>query len=952
MFLKKQLAVITIALFSLLFSGALFAANEDDLFRAVDQNKINEISKLLKEGADANKLLEIITNQQWKNSQNVYYTLNLSNQGDLLMLALEHGAKFSAIDMHFQRLPSIKAAEVMLKNQLNTLGPDKFLNLVMWASYDKYNPNTYAYEISQEFISLQYKLVELALKNNADPQKMDRFQYNYIPSQELSNLLLKNKEKPLYLDKFLYLVLSSSCTKWNSEKRSYEIDDELINRRNKLLKSIINNPADANALLEITINQQWNNISDKMYHSFHLLGQADLVMLAIECGAKFANIAITNSALPAYEAAKLMLENEFTPKNTVDPNKFLDWIVRASCEKYNSDTGKYEVDQELVNLQCELVELALRNNADPQKIAALNSLPSHKMAELLLKDKAFADKFFNLVLQVSCKAYNSIKKSNEIDEGLVKRKHALLELALSKGSDVQKINKSYPDADLCKNDIISLLIKNGLKSEYALELALSCIGKKDVNLDQLQKSIEIILQDGVDLDQIKSPEAVDALRRGEKFTGRGQGVLLNQLGSFYNKLSITPSTIPETTVGATTLARKYKESHGHCMGLSTLWLYAKWLQFIEPGNANGYNSDWFKNTTKAISAQSDKKDLNNEEILDIQRFAAIIDHFQNPVLDLAQGDTEQSFKLSMLNTHGKRLERKYTIASVFNLDSLHNLLKEIVYNDELIFVMHPSHATALFKHNENYYFYDPNDSKGEYKYASIEEVAKIILAASASLPESKNALGFIIIGDPDEKAHKYPKQNDFLEKNNASIDKDAAINAVHVAISMGCMESLKFFLDHGIAINQDKIHDYSLFATAVMLKQATAIAELLNRGANPNQITKYEDESSFENQKYETTALNFVSIKGCIKIAAILLADKRTNINLANESDGKTPLMLAAENGHSEIVKLYIKKGADLNQKDKNGKTALMLVQEKGIYQVIENLLKEGRSVSDFHPEL
>jgi ankyrin repeat protein len=47
----------------------------------------------------------------------------------------------------------------------------------------------------------------------------------------------------------------------------------------------------------------------------------------------------------------------------------------------------------------------------------------------------------------------------------------------------------------------------------------------------------------------------------------------------------------------------------------------------------------------------------------------------------------------------------------------------------------------------------------------------------------------------------------------------------------------------------------------------------------------------------------------------------------AQNNNGRTALMAAAKNNHTEIIKGLLAKGADLNAKDKNGKTALELAQ-------------------------
>ena len=57
-------------------------------------------------------------------------------------------------------------------------------------------------------------------------------------------------------------------------------------------------------------------------------------------------------------------------------------------------------------------------------------------------------------------------------------------------------------------------------------------------------------------------------------------------------------------------------------------------------------------------------------------------------------------------------------------------------------------------------------------------------------------------------------------------------------------------------------------------------------------------------------------------------------------STGTTALMLAAQDGHTEIVKLLLEKGADVNVKTTTGITALWMASQNGHTEVVKLLLE------------
>jgi len=69
------------------------------------------------------------------------------------------------------------------------------------------------------------------------------------------------------------------------------------------------------------------------------------------------------------------------------------------------------------------------------------------------------------------------------------------------------------------------------------------------------------------------------------------------------------------------------------------------------------------------------------------------------------------------------------------------------------------------------------------------------------------------------------------------------------------------------------------------------------------------------------------------------------DVNKMNDY-GWTPLMIASQNGHVEILKALLYKGADINAKGKYGITALMVASEMGDLKIVNELLSEGADVN------
>ena len=118
--------------------------------------------------------------------------------------------------------------------------------------------------------------------------------------------------------------------------------------------------------------------------------------------------------------------------------------------------------------------------------------------------------------------------------------------------------------------------------------------------------------------------------------------------------------------------------------------------------------------------------------------------------------------------------------------------------------------------------------------------------------------------------------------------------------------------------------------------------------ASKGEITWFENNNDYEvNEKNNDgyTALMLAASNGHKDIVSKLLAQEGIDVN-AKDDHHNTALIFATQKGHTEIVYALLAKGADVNAKDDHRNTALIFAAEKGHTDIVHALLEKGADVN------
>jgi ankyrin repeat protein len=87
------------------------------------------------------------------------------------------------------------------------------------------------------------------------------------------------------------------------------------------------------------------------------------------------------------------------------------------------------------------------------------------------------------------------------------------------------------------------------------------------------------------------------------------------------------------------------------------------------------------------------------------------------------------------------------------------------------------------------------------------------------------------------------------------------------------------------------------------------------------------------------------SREGNVKVVERIIKFRPESVNISVTNDGQTPLHIALDRGHLEVVKILLDKGASLDAVDNHGQTPLQIAQNRG-FELVEEEKKATQTRS------
>ena len=227
------------------------------------------------------------------------------------------------------------------------------------------------------------------------------------------------------------------------------------------------------------------------------------------------------------------------------------------------------------------------------------------------------------------------------------------------------------------------------------------------------------------------------------------------------------------------------------------------------------------------------------------------------------------------------------------------------------------------------------NDKGETPllYAKDDEMFDYLISKGADAKvKNKDGIELLPVALDITGNRKYWLAKKLIE-HGANIEGEDVFGSTPLikAIERNDEKMFDFLVSNGADVNGENIFEQSALLLAVKYRRFELAKKLVIKGANVNKVSKNNG----------TTPLFECVVEDNAELLEFFLDEGKGNPN-ARKFDGYTALMQACRNNNFRMVRMLVKRGAKLDEKNDEGVTALMLACNGGDYNIVEYLIDSG----------
>ncbi|OXU30442.1 hypothetical protein TSAR_011978 [Trichomalopsis sarcophagae] len=185
----------------------------------------------------------------------------------------------------------------------------------------------------------------------------------------------------------------------------------------------------------------------------------------------------------------------------------------------------------------------------------------------------------------------------------------------------------------------------------------------------------------------------------------------------------------------------------------------------------------------------------------------------------------------------------------------------------------------------------------------------------------------------------------FLTPQDVHIKDGNGNSPLHFAVASNDIDIIQLLLNTGAMVNDSRMDGLTPLHIAIVSGKEENVKLLLNHNARLD----IKDLFGKTPLHHLAACINYYNEEVMLSIARLILQygiDVKTTLNECTDS-GETALHYAIINGSTELIKLFLQYGANVNAKNRDGKSPLYFAIEFNNLSIAKVLLRNGARVND-----